>query len=112
MLFLSQKTSNKFGKMHVNKLIFYFTLFISSLILCQNQTVGVFEYNQGLYDAYTLFSPSRDTYLIDNCGRVVHTWSSDYQSGGGIYFLEDGLLLRRCILNVFLASSIHKITES
>lgn len=77
-------------KMFLIRLFFCLPFFIFS----QNQTVGVFEYTDDAYEAYTLFSPSRDTYLIDNCGRVVNMWSSNYQTGGAIYLLEDGLLLR------------------
>ena len=45
---------------------------------------------------YVFFNPllSRTTYLVDVEGRVVHTWQSDLQSGGGAYLLDNGHLLR------------------
>ena len=87
--------------MYLNKKLFFLLLFFYSFLFSQNQTVGVFQYNEGIYDAYTLFSPSRDTYLIDNCGQLIHTWSSNYQTGGSIYLLEDGSLLRTTKINEY-----------
>ena len=49
------------------------------------------------YPGYTLMSPkkSKSTYLIDNQGQVVHTWSgSQYSPGQSAYLLENGHLLR------------------
>ena len=45
---------------------------------------------------YVFFNPllSRTTYVVDVEGRVVHTWQSDLQSGGGAYLLDNGHLLR------------------
>jgi len=80
--------------MTVNNFAFSIFFFLSFFLVAQNQTLGVFQYEEDTYEAYTIFSPSRDTYLIDNCGRMVHMWSSNYRPGGAIYFLEDGLLLR------------------
>lgn len=61
------------------------------------QTVGLFEYDPKLaYSGLTLFAPSSSTitYLIDNCGRVVHSWQSQYKTGHSVYLLEDGSILR------------------
>ena len=57
--------------MQLLKLNFFLFLFINSILFSQNQTVGVFQYTENAYDGYTLFSPSRDTYLIDNCGNMI-----------------------------------------
>ena len=45
---------------------------------------------------YVFFNPllSHTTYLVDVEGRVVHTWESQYDSGGGAYLLDNGHLLR------------------
>ena len=75
---------------------FILILFFPFFIFCQNQTVGLFQYDAGSYDGYTLFSPSENTYLIDNCGRLVHSWQSTYPPGLSVYLLEDGSLLRTC----------------
>ena len=66
------------------------------IITAQIQTVGLFQYEPGSYDGYTLFSPSEETFLIDNCGRIVNSWSSNYTPGNSVYLLEDGSILRTC----------------
>lgn len=45
---------------------------------------------------YVLYAPllSGTTYLIDNTGAVVHTWTSDYAPAGSVYLLDNGHLLR------------------
>ncbi len=47
-------------------------------------------------DGYNLFAPigSKTTYLMDNDGNAVHSWSSDYRPGQSVYLLEDSTLLR------------------
>ena len=42
-------------------------------------TVGLFLNEPEAYDGYTLFAPMRaaSTYLIDNQGRLVHSWESE-----------------------------------
>ena len=59
-------------------------------------TVGLTQIPDGAFPGYTLFSPlqSRMTYLIDNQGRLVHTWHSQYSPGHSVYLLENGELLR------------------
>ena len=43
-----------------------------------DQTVGLFLNAEGSFDGYTLFSPFEEgnTYLIDNDGRLVHSWNT------------------------------------
>jgi hypothetical protein len=50
----------------------------------------------GAYEGYTLFAPlnASTTYLIDNMGRLVHTWESAYTPGNAVYLLENGHLMR------------------
>ena len=50
------------------------------------------------FNGYTLFSPinSTNTYLIDNCGYLINSWTSSYTPGLSVYLLEDGSLLRTC----------------
>src|SRR4029079_13685707 len=36
----------------------------------------------------------KKTYLFDNEGRLVHTWTSEYPSGAASYLLENGNLFR------------------
>ena len=67
----------------------------------QTQTVGTFLNTQESFNGYTLLDPmgSTSTYLINNCGEVVNTWTSEYPSGGACYLLEDGSLVRGCRVN-------------
>lgn len=61
------------------------------------QTVGLFTYDSLTVEGYTLFGPKNSTitYLIDNCGRVVHTWTGDgTPPAESIYLLENGRLLK------------------
>ena len=45
---------------------------------------------------YTLFTPlkSKNTYLVDARGEIVHTWASDHTPGNSVYLLPDGSVLR------------------
>ena len=44
---------------------------------------------------YNLINPGRkQTYLYDNEGRVVHTWTSEHRSGAAVYILDNGHLFR------------------
>jgi hypothetical protein len=79
-----------------------FNLFFLLAILPVNnslfaqQTVGLFSNTINSYNGYTLFAPiaSTTTYLIDNCGEKVHSWSSTFKPGLSVYLLENGTLLR------------------
>jgi len=59
-------------------------------------TVGLLHHNPGVFEGYTLFAPgtSKQTFLIDNCGHVVHVWSCSDTPELSVYLLEDGSLLR------------------
>ena len=59
------------------------------------QTVGLFLNEPGAFDGYTLFAPSRfpAAYLIDNDGRLVHSWDLA-ETGHTPYLLEDGSIIR------------------
>lgn len=50
----------------------------------------------GVQEGYTLFHPSSgsDIFLIDNFGRVVHSWDGITRPGNAVYLLENGNLLR------------------
>ncbi len=83
--------------------IFVFSLIIivvvSNLAVGQQRTVGVLSADsERLFEGYNLFYPERQstTFLIDNCGRIVHSWTD----GDGIvpgkeaYLTKDGTLIR------------------
>ncbi|MFI5134377.1 MAG: aryl-sulfate sulfotransferase [Chitinophagales bacterium] len=60
-----------------------------------SQTIGWFYSDPGSTAGYILFAPlsSDTTYLIDKCGKRVHTWYSAYHPGQAVYLLNDGTLL-------------------
>ncbi len=69
---------------------------IPDTLLAQEHTVGLFIYDSSSYDGYTLFCPmpSTTTYLIDNYGRLVHSWEGTAQPRLSVYLRENGNLLR------------------
>ena len=62
------------------------------------QTVGLLSNTADAFDGYTLIAPTgaTRTHLIDNCGRIVNQWDSEFRAGESAYLLEDGSLLRTC----------------
>lgn len=79
----------------MKRILFFLLLFCANKSFAQ-QTVGVFQNDSLAYNGYTLLFPnvSRFTWLIDNCGNVVHEWESDFNPGLVAYLLENGDLLR------------------
>lgn len=65
-------------------------------VLAQERTVGLLYYDPDVTNGYTLITShhTTTTYLINNCGNVVHTWESDFFYGNSVDLLENGLLLR------------------
>jgi len=68
----------------------------------QTQTVGLFiNDTTKTYVGYTLFAPKQNTmtYLINNDGRKIHEWTaSKYSPGQTVYLLENGDILRTCMV--------------
>ncbi|MBS4028478.1 MAG: YHYH protein [Ignavibacteriales bacterium] len=61
------------------------------------QTVGLFlNDSANSFNGYTLFAPMRytTTYLINNNGKLVHSWESSYAPGLSAYLLPNGHLFR------------------
>ncbi|MCP4459684.1 MAG: T9SS type A sorting domain-containing protein [Cytophagales bacterium] len=82
-----------------------FKLFVGLLFLLillnnrangQDNTVGTIIKTGDAYNSYTLFSPggNKVVYLIDNYGRIVHQWETEYYPGMAVYLMEDGSLFR------------------
>ena len=78
-------------------LIFLSFTFIS---FAQN-TVGIITNDSESYNGLTLFAPihSTETYLVNNCGEVVHQWTGSYSPAASLYLLENGNLLRTAQLS-------------
>jgi len=81
--------------------ILLFSILILSILsfspaLSQDQTNGLILYDSSSFFGYTLFTPiaSNSTFLIDNYGRLIHSWESEYTPGLSCYLLENGNLLR------------------
>ena len=56
-------------------------------------TLGTLSVTTDVYDD-SLFSTHQKAYLINNCGQVVNSWTSDYTPGNAVYLLPNGNLLR------------------
>jgi len=61
------------------------------------------------FDCYTLVNPffSKNTYLIDNNGTIVHMWQSDYIKSLPAYLLKNGSLIRSSAINPFTRKHWH-----
>lgn len=75
--------------------ILIFLLFSQESLRAQ-PTVGVLESRNGVSDGYVLFGPinSKNTYLIDVCGRIVNQWQSAYENRLVAYLSKEGRLIR------------------
>ncbi len=71
-------------------------LFCSIGVFGQENTVGVTFNSAEAFQGYTLFSPfaNKLIYLIDNEGKVVNQWESQYGTGHSVYLDEEGFLYR------------------
>ena len=83
--------------MSVKLKVLLFCLFLgnSNFMSAQN-TVGTTYNSSAVEEGYTLFEFMGDTtiYLIDNCGRVINQWESEFIAGTSVYLLEDGSIIR------------------
>lgn len=60
------------------------------------RTLGLLTQTSESHPGYVLFAPlnSTTTFLIDKCGKLVHSWKSKYTPGQSVYLLPKGHLLR------------------
>jgi len=88
----------------------YSLIFILSLlsfqIQAQQQTVGLFTNDSLAYNGYTLFSPNsaKSAYLIDNCGNLINSWTSEYIPYFSAYLNAEGDLVRTARIGAFDAA--------
>ena len=89
-------------------ILFSAFIFNASKNYAQTQTLGLFLNDTlNTFKGYTVFAPKHNsmTYLIDNEGRKVHEWSaSTLPPGQTVYLLENGDLLRSCMVHGQLSS--------
>jgi len=66
----------------------------------QDRTVGLFLNDSTSFKGYTLFAPLAytDTYIINNEGRLIHSWEGTNIPGMSAYLLENGNLLRTAVV--------------
>lgn len=71
-------------------------LFASHVSEAADPVLGWLGNTPDSFEGYTMMAPgsSTTTYLLDNSGRVVHTWQSTVRPGLSVYLLEEGKLLR------------------
>ena len=69
---------------------------VCSLIYGQDIKNGTLKLEPTAVEGYTLISPmfASGTYLVNNCGELIHSWMGMDYSGFSSYLLEDGSLLR------------------
>lgn len=77
---------------------FSFSLFLIVAVVATTHAedpLGVTVHKSGAWEGYTLYSPldGAGSYLIDNDGRVIHFWDTDYRSNIS-YLQDDGSLMR------------------
>ena len=71
-------------------------LLTAAPVYAQERTVGVMVHTEDAYDGYTLFAPmyDSDVYLMDNDGRIIHTWNIEETRGvREACLLENGHLI-------------------
>lgn len=83
---------------------FFYAVTLSIALIClgvftpvfSQVTTGLLHYEAVSTEGYILFSPtgSRDCFLINICGQIVHRWTTGYFPGQSAYLLPDGKLLR------------------
>ena len=63
-----------------------------------SRQIGLIKNAPGAFDGYTLFAPKHFliTYLINNEGQMVNSWTSQYEPGQSVYLLENWHLLHCC----------------
>lgn len=96
----------------MKKLLLIPCLLLTGFIQAQTPTVGLFSNTPKSYDGYTLFEGYQgDTiYLIDNCGKMVNKWVSNYRSNRNpSHLLADGSVLHAGKVSTHFASGAGRI---
>lgn len=73
---------------------------------------GLLNSSDGAFDGYLLFTPlaSNITYLIDNTGALIHSWTLSAPSGQEVYLLENGNLLYSTAITIEPFGSVATAT--
>ena len=75
---------------------FILIVVLNTSLFSQDPTLGLLLNTDKAYTGYTLIAPSlsNEVYLVDNCGKLVNSWETNYRPGAVTYLLENGDLLR------------------
>lgn len=76
----------------IRKLLF--TIILTINFSYSQNTIGTTKISEGVFNGFTLFTASTQTYLINNCGEIINQWSSNFPPGNAVYLLENGNILR------------------
>lgn len=78
------------------RILFLFTCVLSLAFSANSQTKGVLTKEIGAAEGYTLFTPlaTQETYLINNCGELINSWTGTTSAGMHSELNEDGELYR------------------
>jgi len=73
---------------------------VGNIVLAQSTVGLIYHDSTKTSPGYTLFAPNAatTTYLIDNNGKLVHKWESEYGPYLSAYLLENGNLLRSAVV--------------
>lgn len=75
-------------------------LLLTTLALPAQKISGPLLIEPGIQEGYMLYNPTNynKAYLVDGCGRVVNTWTSQYAAAHTIYLKTNGTLVRTNLL--------------
>ena len=81
--------------MYLKSIITALLLYVYIVTTQAQTTLGLIEHNYNIAEGYTILYPSKDnrTYLLNECGEVVHQWTTKHLNGVS-YLLNDGSLLK------------------
>lgn len=75
-------------------LICFLLLFSINNLSFSQITIGNTVNSELSTNGYTLFTSDKSTYLIDNCGKQINKWTSNYLQGQSVYLHNTGNLYR------------------
>lgn len=82
----------------MNRILFPSILMLLSFSAIAQNTIGVFNYDATkAHEGYNLYYPhgQQTVWLLDNCGRIVHSWPDTLMiPGNSVYLKDDGSMLR------------------
>ena len=81
------------------KKILFLVALVATLYSTAQNTVGTVLNTAESFHGFTLITPNSNpipniTYLINNCGEIINTWSSNFKGQGADLLMEDGSLFR------------------